>query len=284
MLRTILLYPSDYFDINEVDSLYQEEYDNCRKFKEFIPLLYNHDILVSEHKLFLNQNGLKGFGIIRGWMLKPEEYDLIYKQLKERGIRLVNEPDQYNKCHLFPSIYEEIKDYTSRTFWFKSIEEIEWDKINGEFLRFMIKDYVKSLKDTEFPAFFRTPVWKTEMKPYLERFIEMRGRLYTGGIVLKEYADLKKYEGRTNEFRAFYLKGELVTVSRNSGQPECAQPVPKSLVERFTKIESNFYTIDFAETADGSWVVLETGDGQVSGLSSAQSRFQFYDSLRNILK
>lgn len=284
MLKTVLLYPSDYFDINKVESLYQEEYDACRKFTEFIPILYNHDILVSEHKLILNHNGLGGLGIIRGWMLKPEQYAFLYKELNERGIRLVNQPEEYDKCHLFPYIYEEIRSFTARTLWFESIEDIKWNEINETFPRFMIKDYVKSLKNTEFPQYFQTPANESEMKPYLERFVEMRGELYTGGIVLKEYVDLKKYGSKTNEYRVFYLKGEPAAVSRNSNQSKDCPVVPASFVQKFTKIKSNFYTVDFAEAADGSWLVLETGDGQVSGLSPGQHSFKFYDEIRRILK
>ena len=37
--------------------------------------------------------------------------------------------------------------------------------------------------------------------------------------------------------------------------------------------------MDFAELADGSWIVVETGDGQVSGLSPGQYVFKFYEEL-----
>lgn len=37
--------------------------------------------------------------------------------------------------------------------------------------------------------------------------------------------------------------------------------------------------MDFAERADGTWVVVETGDGQVSGLAVAQDPVIYYQVL-----
>ena len=39
-----------------------------------------------------------------------------------------------------------------------------------------------------------------------------------------------------------------------------------SLVRQFTGLDSHFYTVDFAELEDGSWTIIETGDGQVQSL------------------
>ena len=51
------------------------------------------------------------------------------------------------------------------------------------------------------------------------------------------------------------------------------------LVERASRLESPFYTIDFGELEDGGWTILETGDGQVSGLSSGASVARFMRAL-----
>ena len=40
----------------------------------------------------------------------------------------------------------------------------------------------------------------------MEVFYKYRGNLLTGNICIKEYFDLKRYDGRTNEFRVFYCK------------------------------------------------------------------------------
>ena len=44
-----------------------------------------------------------------------------------------------------------------------------------------------------------------------------------------------------------------------------------------------FYTVDFAELADGSWKIIEAGDGSVSGLSDGQDYVAFFRALYQCL-
>jgi hypothetical protein len=121
------------------------------------------------------------------------------------------------------------------------------------------------------------------MNVRVAEFIEHRGHLYTGGIVIKEYVDLAKYGGRTNEYRAFFLNGQLLSLQRNSGQSEKCKFPPSEFVNRFKNLPSNYYTVDFAELSDESWTVIEAGDGQVSGLSEGQLAFKYFDDMRRIV-
>ena len=79
--------------------------------------------------------------------------------------------------------------------------------INRTFKEFMVKDYVKSVKGTRFPVSFRTPVSQERMDEIAKEFVRLRGDLFTAGIVCKEYVDLVRCGGATNEWRAFYLGG-----------------------------------------------------------------------------
>ena len=107
----------------------------------------------------------------------------------------------------------------------------------------------------------------------------MRGDLYTGGIVCKQYVELKRYAMRTNEWRGFYLGGRLLTLSGNSMQPPTCPKPADDLVARMEGFASPFYTVDFGELEDGTWTVLETGDGQVSGLAAEITPEAFYATL-----
>ena len=147
----------------------------------------------------------------------------------------------------------------------------------------MVKDYVKSAKDTNFPTYFETPVDNDKMNQMILEFLQHRDMLYTGGIVLKDFVDLKRYADATNEYRAFYLNGKLISLNKNSNQPDNSNDVPGNLTEQFTNLPSNFYTVDFAELANGNWIVIEVGDGQVSGLSPNQYIIKFYESIKRIL-
>ena len=45
-------------------------------------------------------------------------------------------------------------------------------------------------------------------------------------------------------------------------------------------LESPFFIIDFAELVDGSWTIIECGDGQVSGITDANQTELFYKLLK----
>ena len=90
---------------------------------------------------------------------------------------------------------------------------------------------------------------------------------------------MKYYGDRTNEFRIFYANNEVVSVSRNSGQPDFSNAVPNTLIDKYKHLNSNYYTVDYAELTDGKFVIIEVGDGQVSGLSDKQNYINYFRTL-----
>jgi len=283
-MRTKILYPSDYFNIKSIEVDYESEYKVACSMPEFDIILYSYDEFIScgVFKSYPKEfHG--GLCIYRGWMLKPDKYKELYEELKSRGVTLINDVHEYENCHLFPNSYEDIKYFTPKTRWYEDYNQIDWNSINDEFKSFMIKDYVKSVKGTSFSSCFVTPVEKETMKGYIDEFIKLRGTLFTNGIVIKEFVDFKKYGEVTNEYRAFYMKRKLVTVSKNSNQSDDCPFVPIEFAEKFTGLKSNFYTVDFAELDNGKWIIIEVGDGQVSRISPNQYIFKFYDEIRAII-
>ena len=81
----------------------------------------------------------------------------------------------------------------------------------------------------------------------------------------------------------FYMNHEIATVSRNSGQLSTAAAPPKALVEKYCNLPSVFYTVDFAELDNGTWQIIEAGDGSVSGLSEGQDYKAFFRALYQCL-
>ena len=77
----------------------------------------------------------------------------------------------------------------------------------------------------------------------------------------------------------FYINHKVATISKNSAQPNYAPEVPFELVNKYSNIDSIYYTVDFAELEDGTWKVMEAGDGSVSGLSEFQDAAQYYRAL-----
>ena len=274
-----ILFPSDYFDVKKVEPDYQEEYDAVSLLPIYEPIFFNYDEFVSgsEVKLY-PKDAATGLCIYRGWMLTPVQYKELYDSLLAKGITLINSPEQYNACHLFSNVYDSIEQFTPKCLFFAQGTVIDWALVNKTFKRFMVKDYVKSVKGSDFPAYFETPVDPAEMDRRINEFIELRGDLFTGGIALKEFVELKKYGNTTNEHRVFYIYGNKLSIGQNSDQLEGCGHGP-DIVPGIGALKSNYYTVDFAELLDGTSIVIETGDGQVSGLPPGQDMFMYYYAL-----
>jgi hypothetical protein len=103
---------------------------------------------------------------------------------------------------------------------------------------------------------------------------------------LKDIVNLKKYNNITNEWRAFYINKELISLELNTEQKIDSNKPNKTFVEMVGKCvdKAVFYTIDFAELEDNTWVVLEAGDGQVSGLSPYTYELSFFSNIIKYLK
>ena len=61
-----------------------------------------------------------------------------------------------------------------------------------------------------------------------------------------------------------FIKGTRLAFARNSGQPASCPEPPDEYVTTRNGVACPFYTIDFAELENGSWTIIEAGDGQVS--------------------
>lgn len=279
--KIFILYPCDFFDVRKVDADYEYEYREAVRFPEFEVIFYQYDGFVAGDKLKLYPGvSEEGLCLYRGWMLLPEDYRRLFGELAEVGLTLMNTVEEYVNCHEFPNVYPYIKNYTPGMKAYEGVGPVPWGEVKETFQRFMLKDYVKSVKGSDFPLYFDASYSEESLEEYRVRFIELRGKLFDRGIVIKEYVDLKSRGGITNEYRVFYLKGRVLTVSPNSEQLVVSS-APRELIEGLPALPSNFYTVDFAELEDGSWIVIETGDGQVSGLSPKQFVFQFYEALLN---
>ena len=284
MVNTIL-FPSSFFNPGKVDEDLQQEYDAVLDTGLFDVILFGYDKWFNEGKLVLSKTPETSvLAVQRGWMMKPEQYEAFYESLLKEGIHLITKPEHYEKMHIFPNVYDSVKGDTARMEIFPLKSFIDVEDLKNRFDRFMIKDFVKSVKGTEFPRFFDKSVTQEDFDKWMEVFYKYRGDLLTGGICVKEYLDLKQYGNRTNEYRAFYIDHVPATISRNSGQGNYTKEPPKELIDKYADLESPYYTVDFAELSDGSWRVIEAGDGSVSGLSEGQNYGQYFRALFQCLK
>lgn len=74
------------------------------------------------------------------------------------------------------------------------------------------------------------------------------------------------------EVRIFCIYHEsFATIEYWTGEGEELTSEYEDLIMRCKHLNSNFYAIDLAQKADNSWIVMEVGDGQVSGLQEYDS-------------
>ena len=217
--------------------------------------------------------------IYRGYMMKESEYSNFYYSLMKSNVYLITNPFEYKTLHIFKNIYKMIESDTAKTLFYSFDDKISIDEIKTYFDRFLIKDYVKSLKYKSFPKCFESRISQNELDYYVNQFKEMRGNLLTGGICIKEFLDLKMYDGKINEYRVFYMNKEIISISKNSGQGDYTNVPPKYLLEKYSNLPSPYYTVDFAELENGAFKIIEVGDGQVSGLSDNQNYESYYRAL-----
>ena len=252
-----IIFPSSYFSDSRLDEDLQGEYAAAVETDLFETVLFSNDKWFSDEKLVLDNIPQETqYAVYRGWMMKPDLYRKFYDKLREKNIRLLTTPSAYEKFHIFPNIYPELENDTAKMLVFPNSENIDLEKIKSAFPKFMVKDFVKSVKGTDFPKYFDSSVTREEFDRQMELFCELRGNLYTGGICVKEFLELKKYDGFTNEFRVFYINNKIASVSRNSMQPPYTPEPPEKLIEKYAQLDSPFYTVDYAQTQDGDWKII----------------------------
>lgn len=282
-MKPVIIYPCEFGNINKIDEDYKFEQEVATG-QCFETILFNYDDFVFGNKLKITSKGNNKLAIYRGWMLKPIDYNRFYNELLTFGYKLINSPEEYENTHYFVNSYELIKNITPKTIWFKEGTPIDWILVRQNFDKFIVKDYVKSVKGFDFPEYLKSNMTDEELNNYIDKFKQLRGNLYTGGIVLKQYVELDKKKEHTHEFRAFYLKGKMITVYANSDNKE--DKIPYEIIQLYPiqlllSLKSNFYTVDFARLSNGEYTVIEIGDGQVSGIPSKKEAIALYSEFIN---
>lgn len=298
-----ILFPSQPFEPKKVDYDMSAEWE-AAKLAGFELYLYDHDAFVGKGE-FKTNLAIRDFEtlqhedvIVRGWMFTEKQYTNFYDNLGEIGYLPITSPSQYVQCHHFPEVYQYINEFTSKTWWSgewslredkDKPEEISWapvrDLLGGDIL---IKDYVKSENGNPDLFILSKDLSNEEFGNKVQKFIEARGKLFNKGLVFKSVEKLKQYEGQTNEWRLFFFDKKLITFTMNTKKLiDKAATISVTELDKFAtlaqSIPSNFFTMDIAEKEDGTWMILECGDGQVSGLAAHEEPIKFYNKLNNIL-
>lgn len=278
-----------------VDPDYQSEFDAAIK-NQLETEFFSYEMLLEgdaqRATKFIKPCSSQTKAIYRGWMMKPEMYELLYDTLLEKNIQLINAPAEYAHCHYLPNSYEMIQNLTPKSVWTThfSMEHIsELVNVFGA-SPIIVKDFVKSEKHHwEEACFISNASDFNLLQKITNRFLELRGDHLNEGLVFREFIELEYLTSHsksgmplTKEFRLFCLQNEIIeTLDYWEEGHYDSERLPLELFEdSIKKINSQFFTMDIAKQKNGEWIIMELGDAQVAGLPEKTDIDDFYKRLK----
>jgi len=246
-------------------------------------------------KLSLYGEEISGLTIYRGWMMKPGMYWDLYEQLEKRNILLINTPEEYERYHSLPGWYDDFKDETAESVWTagNNIEDVAHISryLEGSYI---VKDYVKSRKHEWYDACCIKNIRdKGVFEKVVGNFIERQGSDLVGGVVLRKFETLKQIGFHeqsgmplSEEYRVFIYAGKILAIDdywTEKAEVRLSEDEYKWVESIAARVKSNFVTVDLARKEDGSLIIMEFGDGQVSGLQQLKAD-AFYRAFKGIVQ
>lgn len=232
--------------------------------------------------------------LYRGWPLTVLQYSNLYDALLSRGLRLLNSAEAYRHTQILPESLDLIHEMAPRTVWTRTRGEIAYEPLMLMLRPFghnpvIVRDFVKSQKHYWHEACYIPDASNREqVEQVVGRFIELRGEDFTGGLVFREYVELEPLSEPpaagmplVQEFRLFYFRRQHISTVRYWNVEDYSELQPP--VEVFEpvarRVRSSFFTMDVARRRDGSWIIIDLGDGQVAPLPDTADADQFYRAL-----
>lgn len=288
----MILFPCDPLAPRQVESDFAAEFEAAKK-ANFETALFDFDAFTREDNLrralrFVPPEAASL--LYRGWMLKSADYARLYEALAASGQKLINIPENYQLCHEIRGWLPLYEGLTPETRWLTQ-EKIGQEALCSLLHEFksgplIVKDFVKSRKhDWHEACFIPEAADQSAALRVIHRFIELQAENLNGGVVLRRFVPLERIGEHPRskmplgrEWRVF-VRGENVFELPYWGQDENETPDLMPFRSAMSQITSIFWTMDLARTQSGQWIVLELGDGQVSGLPEGADATRFYDWL-----
>ncbi len=286
-----ILFPHEPFEPTKVDSSLADEYEAARVIG-FPTVFYDHEALesgnTSEALRLVPASDSQRRSIFRGWMIPGDVYKAAYDELTTKGYVPEVTPSAYEQAHYLPFAYPLTEGDTPRSGWIEGDDvDAAW-RLYADFSRkdAIIKDWVKSAKSRwKDGCFIPADTGEQRFREIYRVFREERSKLFNRGVVLREFMPIVERGSDirglpvVEETRLFFWHGEiLVTPMGTPPSPLDERARWESIAKRF---QSPFITIDVAYLTDGSWKIVEVGDGGVSGLPMGLEPERFFASLWN---
>lgn len=285
----VFIFPSDPINVSQLDIEYQDEYQVAKKLGR-VALIDNLALFENQQINIAPKIQEDDCIVYRGWMLAPNQYQKLAEYVRQKGARLVTSFDDYCAAHLLPNWQDKVSEYLTKTEWTDDISERGLIDLLKKFSGAVtIKDFVKSRKhEWEEACFIPNVVDTKHALKVINTFIERQGSQFVGGLVMRQFQELHAIGQHPQsqmpifeEYRVFYWEGSpfrIIDYWKN-GDVKFSDQDWNLIVECGHKINLPFFTIDYARKQDGMLMIMEVGDGQVSGLQDSDVE-EFYQSLQ----
>ncbi len=212
-----------------------------------------------------------------GYIPAPDHYQAVYTTLASRNIYLPNTLEQHLRSQELDRGLERLGELTPRTCVVRNCDEL--DSVAEELgFPLFLKGAVQSVKAVGVKGcivYDRLQLHELGKK-LLGNTARSRGR-----IMVREFVELRHVNTLGNglpigrEYRCFILCGKVIGLGYYWDGEDALSDLSNSeeikvralALEAASRMEVPFITIDIGQKTDGEWIVIETGDGQFSGVS-----------------
>lgn len=213
-----------------------------------------------------------------GYIPSPERYRAIHAAAAARGLLLLNTPEQHQDAMEFPRFYPRIAGLTARSVVVTREDQCE-EAARVLELPVFVKGALQSLKGNGFEACVARTVEELQERV---RILLSQERYARGSVVVRELL-LLRHDRRNakgfplgREFRVFCLRSEPLAVGyywESEDDPQMTLDAAEEAAVRALaadaarRMETPYLAVDVGQLDDGSWRVIEVGDGQFAGAS-----------------
>jgi len=217
-----------------------------------------------------------------------------YKELEidveKLGGKLINSFSQHQQVSDIFNWYHNFSDGLTPKTWF-ALADVPRDRVGAYFL----KGQINSRKQLWF-----SHAYAANHKEMTEVYFRLMddSLISHQGVCIREHVDLVKYDQTyltgcpiTKEFRIFIYNGKEIARGYywSNFYEEVGKPDPAEIPQLFidgciSRMDFNgFWTLDVGQLTNGTWIVIELGDGQMAGLSAIPID-DFYRKLAEAVK
>ncbi|GAA2367086.1 hypothetical protein Cme02nite_29230 [Catellatospora methionotrophica] len=242
-----------------------------------VTALLDHDALLSGDLATAVRRISRDLGEVwyRGWMIPAGRYAELADALGARGVSLRVAPAAYRAAHELPGWYATLTQVTPGSVWtpWQPGEPPTADQVAALVAPLgggpaVVKDYVKSRKhEWDEACYIPDLADVAHAHRVVSRMVELQEESLQGGIVVRRFERFAQRDGHTVEARVWWVHGEPVLAGPHPDTPELfSEPDLTAIAPLVTAFGHPFVTTDVALRDDGTWRVVELGDGQVSDL------------------